>query len=114
MTDKDCGGSRSVVKYARFRSADQPRRFFFTQSATHSIMICDNEVTPAVSTGSVPRILIGHALVHSCSFDEVVEAIVRDAAIGEEPKYVVTPNAQHVVLLENDKHLRQIFSQAAF
>jgi N-acetylglucosaminyldiphosphoundecaprenol N-acetyl-beta-D-mannosaminyltransferase len=77
-------------------------------------MICDNEVTPAVSTGSVPRILIGHALVHSCSFDEVVEAIVRDAAIGEEPKYVVTPNAQHVVLLENDEHLRQVFSQAAF
>ena len=81
---------------------------------THSIMICDNEDTSAPSARSVPRILIGRALVHSCRFDEVVEAIVRDSATGEEPKYVVTPNAQHVVLLDKDKYLQQIFSQATF
>lgn len=71
--------------------------------------------TNASSVGNVlPRVQIGNALVHACFFDEIVEAILRTAALGEEPKYVVTPNAQHIVLLAKDEYLRRIYSEAAF
>jgi N-acetylglucosaminyldiphosphoundecaprenol N-acetyl-beta-D-mannosaminyltransferase len=59
------------------------------------------------------RVQIGHALVQSCDFDEMAELIVR-AALEGEPKYVVTPNAQHVVLLASDQYLRKIYADAAF
>jgi len=77
-------------------------------------MVCNNEASFCTFAHSVPRVQIGHALVHSCCFDEMVEAIVHGATLGGEPKYVVTPNAQHVVLLAKDKYLRQIYSEAAF
>ena len=117
-TDREVGPNKAVVTGSvlhKVRNTDRPSpRTSATRFGTNSIMICDNEVNPAISIRSVPRILIGHALVHSCSFNEVVEAIVHEAAMGEEPKYVITPNSQHVVLLEKDKYLQQIFSQAAF
>jgi N-acetylglucosaminyldiphosphoundecaprenol N-acetyl-beta-D-mannosaminyltransferase len=76
-------------------------------------MICDNETSLRTLTHSAPRIQIGHAIVHSCDFEEMLDLIVR-AAIDGEPKYVVTPNAQHVVLLAEDEYLRTIYSEAAF
>ncbi|MGA9041495.1 MAG: WecB/TagA/CpsF family glycosyltransferase [Terriglobales bacterium] len=62
----------------------------------------------------IPRVRIGHALVHSCGFDEMLAAIAGSAAISGEPRYVVTPNAQHVVMLAKDEYFRQIYSEAAF
>ena len=46
------------------------------------------------------------------SFDEVVEIIVNHAVSGGRPEYVVTPNAQHILTLQNDTHFREIYSQA--
>jgi N-acetylglucosaminyldiphosphoundecaprenol N-acetyl-beta-D-mannosaminyltransferase len=66
------------------------------------------------NTLALPRVQIGHALVHACLFEEMAEAILRTAALAEEPKYVVTPNVQHIALLARDKYLRQIYSEAAF
>lgn len=63
---------------------------------------------------TVPRVRIGDALVHSYCFDEVVDAIVRQATTGGPSGYVVTPNAQHIVLLARDKYLRRIYSEATF
>src|ERR1700756_1453164 len=59
------------------------------------------------------RVQIGHALVHACLFDEMVDAIMH-AATAEEPQYVVTPNGQHIALLAEDRYLRRIYSEAAF
>lgn len=62
----------------------------------------------------LPRVQIGHALVHACPFDDMTKAIVRTAVLGGEPKYVVTPNMQHIALLEEDSCLRRIYTEAAF
>ena len=47
-----------------------------------------------------------------CSFAEAVNAIASHAAVGGPPACVVTPNAQHVVLLEADASLREAYAHA--
>jgi N-acetylglucosaminyldiphosphoundecaprenol N-acetyl-beta-D-mannosaminyltransferase len=59
------------------------------------------------------RVGIGHALVDDCSLQEACVAIVSHAKAGGEPAYVTTPNAQHIVLLDRDKRLREIYDRAA-
>ncbi len=60
----------------------------------------------------IDQVGIGHALVDSCSFDEVCEAIALHAKVGGKPAFVTTANAQHVVLLDQDKRLREIYERA--
>jgi N-acetylglucosaminyldiphosphoundecaprenol N-acetyl-beta-D-mannosaminyltransferase len=48
------------------------------------------------------------------SFDKVVEMIVHGAlSFCATPKYIVTPNAHHILLLQKDTHFRKIY-QGAF
>jgi N-acetylglucosaminyldiphosphoundecaprenol N-acetyl-beta-D-mannosaminyltransferase len=79
----------------------------------HTLTTHDSETSFYPVADAVPRVQVGHALVHSCSFDEMLDAIVGSVYSGE-PQYVVTPNAQHVVLLAGDKHLRTTYADAAF
>jgi N-acetylglucosaminyldiphosphoundecaprenol N-acetyl-beta-D-mannosaminyltransferase len=58
------------------------------------------------------RIGIGHALVDNCSFNQALSAIINHAVSGGPPAYVITPNAQHVVLLDRDARLREIYRNA--
>ena len=59
------------------------------------------------------RIAIGQAFVDRCSFDEAISRITAHAlAEGAAPAYVVTPNAQHIVLLARDSRLRAIYREA--
>jgi N-acetylglucosaminyldiphosphoundecaprenol N-acetyl-beta-D-mannosaminyltransferase len=58
------------------------------------------------------RIGIGHALVHNCSFEEAADAIIRHAKASREPAFVATANAQHIVLLNQDRRLREAYNQA--
>jgi len=58
------------------------------------------------------RVGIGHALVDNCSLREACVAIVAHAKTGGEPAYVTTPNAQHIVLLDRDARLREIYERA--
>jgi N-acetylglucosaminyldiphosphoundecaprenol N-acetyl-beta-D-mannosaminyltransferase len=76
-------------------------------------MLCNTESSCTLAH-FFPRVQIGNALVDACLFDDMTEAIVRTAALGVDPKYVVTPNVQHVALLEKDNYLRRIYSEAAF
>jgi N-acetylglucosaminyldiphosphoundecaprenol N-acetyl-beta-D-mannosaminyltransferase len=46
------------------------------------------------------------------SFDEVVELTIQQALMGTVPKYIVTPNAQHINNLQGDSLFRKIYSQA--
>jgi len=50
--------------------------------------------------------------IHKYAFDEVVEAITNQAISGSTPEYVVTPNAQHILSLQNDTHFQEIYRKA--
>lgn len=58
------------------------------------------------------KITIADVEIDKYSFNEVVERIVNYALVGEIPQYVVTPNAQHILTLQNDAHFREIYSKA--
>jgi N-acetylglucosaminyldiphosphoundecaprenol N-acetyl-beta-D-mannosaminyltransferase len=58
------------------------------------------------------RVGIGQALVDNCSFKGVCDAIVSHAKAGGKPAYVTTANAQHIVLLDQDRRLRKIYDCA--
>jgi N-acetylglucosaminyldiphosphoundecaprenol N-acetyl-beta-D-mannosaminyltransferase len=58
------------------------------------------------------RIAIGDAWVDSCSFDEAISEITAHALAGRGSAYVVTPNAQHIVLLAREPRLREIYREA--
>lgn len=46
------------------------------------------------------------------SLDQVVDQIINHARSRNAPGYVVTPNAQHIVMLQNNARFRQIYQQA--
>lgn len=50
--------------------------------------------------------------IDKCTLNEAVEAIAQHAVSGTVPKYVVTPNAHHVVMLQEDAHFREIYQNA--
>ncbi|MDF5711740.1 MAG: WecB/TagA/CpsF family glycosyltransferase [Nostoc sp. S4] len=58
------------------------------------------------------RVNICDVQVDNCSFDRVVEAIAHHAISASIPKYVVTPNAQHIVALQRDARFRLIYRHA--
>jgi N-acetylglucosaminyldiphosphoundecaprenol N-acetyl-beta-D-mannosaminyltransferase len=55
---------------------------------------------------------ICHARVHATTMREAVEIITNYAAKPRGPAYVVTPNAQHLVIHDRDEHFREIYSHA--
>jgi hypothetical protein len=56
---------------------------------------------------------ICHARVHSIALRQAVELISSHAAASQGPAYVVTPNAQHLVLLERNQHFRETYWHAS-
>jgi N-acetylglucosaminyldiphosphoundecaprenol N-acetyl-beta-D-mannosaminyltransferase len=61
---------------------------------------------------AIDRVGVGHALIDNCSLREACHAIVSHAKSGGRPAYVTTANAQHIVLLDRDPRLRQIYESA--
>ncbi|MBV9886715.1 MAG: WecB/TagA/CpsF family glycosyltransferase, partial [Acidobacteria bacterium] len=51
-------------------------------------------------------------MIDDCSFEQACEAIVAHARSGGRPSFVTTANAQHIVLLETDRRLREIYAHA--
>ncbi len=58
------------------------------------------------------RVNICGVAIDKYTFDEAVEIIIDHALSCETPKYVVTPNAQHIVALQKDAHFRKIYQNA--
>jgi N-acetylglucosaminyldiphosphoundecaprenol N-acetyl-beta-D-mannosaminyltransferase len=58
------------------------------------------------------KVNICNVEIDKYSFDEVVEAIAHHALSGGEPEYVVTPNAQHILLIQKDAHFSEIYRNA--
>lgn len=68
------------------------------------------EFSPMLATPE--SVNICHARVHVTTLREAVDRIANYAAKAQGPAYVVTPNAQHLVLLERDQHFREVYSHA--
>jgi N-acetylglucosaminyldiphosphoundecaprenol N-acetyl-beta-D-mannosaminyltransferase len=68
---------------------------------------------PASLRGSeVARIAVGHALIDNCSSEQVRAAIIAHAQNRGKPAHVITPNAQHIVLLEKERDLQEVYDNA--
>ena len=59
------------------------------------------------------RVRIGRSNIDAVTFDEALDRLVELADDPSGAAQVVTPNAQHIVLLESDPYLRKIYSDAA-
>jgi N-acetylglucosaminyldiphosphoundecaprenol N-acetyl-beta-D-mannosaminyltransferase len=57
------------------------------------------------------RFALGHALIDRHDFEEAVQEVVR-LSVRPSPSFVVTPNADQVVNLEDDAALRAAYSRA--
>jgi N-acetylglucosaminyldiphosphoundecaprenol N-acetyl-beta-D-mannosaminyltransferase len=66
----------------------------------------------ALRHAGMDRVGIGYALVDNCSSREACTAIIEHAKLGGEPAYATTANAQHIVLLDRDRRLREIYDRA--
>jgi N-acetylglucosaminyldiphosphoundecaprenol N-acetyl-beta-D-mannosaminyltransferase len=61
---------------------------------------------------AIDRVGVGRALIDNCSLREACYAILAHAKSGGKPAYVTTANAQHIVLLDKDRRLREIYESA--
>lgn len=57
-------------------------------------------------------VTIAGVRIDKLSFETVVETIIDRALSGGTPSYVVTPNASHIVMLQDDPLFREIYDQA--
>jgi N-acetylglucosaminyldiphosphoundecaprenol N-acetyl-beta-D-mannosaminyltransferase len=80
-----------------------------TTTARYSISV---QHQPALRPNVRNRVGIGRALIDDCSFEQACDAIVAHARNGGRPSFVTTANAQHIVLLETDNRLREIYDRA--
>jgi N-acetylglucosaminyldiphosphoundecaprenol N-acetyl-beta-D-mannosaminyltransferase len=80
-------------------------------TATQPRDISDTSSSP-ISAAKERRIGIGHALVDNYSFAQAQAAIIEHAQAGGPTACVITPNAQHVVLLHQNPRLREIYRKA--
>lgn len=58
------------------------------------------------------RFRFGHAAIDVVDKKAAVDSIIRLAQVGEKGSFVVTPNADHLVQLETDQKLRNIYQAA--
>jgi N-acetylglucosaminyldiphosphoundecaprenol N-acetyl-beta-D-mannosaminyltransferase len=58
------------------------------------------------------RINIAGIWIDSYSFDQVIDQVIEHALARHSPEYVVTPNAQHIVTLQEDSHFQEIYQKA--
>jgi N-acetylglucosaminyldiphosphoundecaprenol N-acetyl-beta-D-mannosaminyltransferase len=59
-----------------------------------------------------PRLLLGRAAIDDVTMDEAIARIEAFVA-ARTPRYVVTPNVDHLVKLEDDDEFRRIYEQAS-
>lgn len=67
---------------------------------------------PALRHAGMDRVEIGYAQIDNCSAREACAAIIAHAKAGGQPAFAATANAQHVVLLDRDERLREIYGRA--
>ncbi len=65
-----------------------------------------------IDTGAPRPVAIAGVRLNDADFAAVVAAVIGHAAAGGAPTYVVTPNAHHVVLFQEDARFREIYDNA--
>ena len=50
--------------------------------------------------------------IDALSFDEVISIVEQKLLSDRKPNYIVTPNAQHIVILQKDRHFQKIYHNA--
>lgn len=60
----------------------------------------------------IKRIGVGRTLIDNCSSQQVCASIIAHAQNRGRPAHVITPNAQHIVLLEKDRRLQEVYAHA--
>ena len=58
------------------------------------------------------KVNIGGIEIDQDSFDQVTQKITDYVLSDSSPRYVVTPNAHHIVTLQKDAHFKQIYREA--
>jgi N-acetylglucosaminyldiphosphoundecaprenol N-acetyl-beta-D-mannosaminyltransferase len=58
------------------------------------------------------RVGIGYALVDDCSSRTACDSIIAHAKAGGQPAYAIAANAQHIVLLDRNLRLREVYDRA--
>ena len=78
---------------------------------THWFAPSDSPRTSLRGSG-VARIGVGHALIDNCSSEQVCASIIAHAQNRGKPAYVITSNAQHIVQLEKERSLQEVYDHA--
>ena len=78
---------------------------------THWFAASDSPRT-SLRGSDVARIGVGHALIDNCSSEQVCASIIAHAQNRGKPAYVITSNAQHIVQLEKERSLQEIYDHA--
>ncbi len=112
-----------------YRLAQEPRRLWrryligntmFIVHGTRQLAAARRGLVPAFSyaptdgapsLATFPRVSVGEAAVHCIDEGTVIE-LIGQAATEERPWLVVTPNIQHVAMLEVDNELRAAYERA--
>jgi N-acetylglucosaminyldiphosphoundecaprenol N-acetyl-beta-D-mannosaminyltransferase len=77
-----------------------------------SLAVRDRPTSLSSNSSEIPRVTVGRADVH-CIDEGTAIALIVDAANGSlAPWLVITPNIQHVALLESDHELQACFRRA--
>jgi N-acetylglucosaminyldiphosphoundecaprenol N-acetyl-beta-D-mannosaminyltransferase len=78
---------------------------------THRFAASDSPRT-SLRGPDVARIGVGHALIDNCSSEQVCASIIAHAQNRGKPAYVITSNAQHIVQLEKERSLQEVYDHA--
>jgi N-acetylglucosaminyldiphosphoundecaprenol N-acetyl-beta-D-mannosaminyltransferase len=114
-----------------YRLAQEPRRLWrrylvgnslFILSAARQLpaarrsdAVSPAEVLPAAAgaeRAALPRVAVGGANVHCIDEQTAINLLLHAAEDGARPWLVVTPNIQHIALLESDAELQACFRRA--
>ncbi len=58
------------------------------------------------------RVDIGGIKIDDYGFDQAVELTISHALSNGSPEFIVTPNAMHIVTLQQDDHFREVYRRA--
>jgi N-acetylglucosaminyldiphosphoundecaprenol N-acetyl-beta-D-mannosaminyltransferase len=79
------------------------------------LSLANTSIYPSENTERrIQRLQIGYASVCTMTFAEALNALVEHACSSPMTVCVVTPNAQHIVLLEKDAHFRRVYDSAEY
>lgn len=66
----------------------------------------------AIAPNNPQRVSICNVDIDRYSFQETVDKVIEAAIAGNPPRYVVTPNAHHTVMLQEDPYFREVYEHA--